>query len=139
MTLVLDRITTYDPTLDEHDSHYFLKNLVQQGWYCYSSKEISIDDVVSAIETYILLHATVSIPDKGIAKFWTPNPINVLKYVMDSDGNWHDISLYKPFDGYLVQAAVWSNGFYYLVSYKDFLIEANLYIDFQTKEQYNYL
>jgi hypothetical protein len=38
----------------------------------------------------------------------------------------------------LVQGAYWSNGFYYLVSHLDFIVEANLFVDLATKEQYNY-
>lgn len=135
---LLATTSAFEATLDEQDSHYYLAQLQKKDWFKYSSQDISIDDVVSAIGTFVLLHASVSYPEKGIAKLWTPNPITVLKYVMDSLGSWHTINEFKPFDGYFVQGAVWSNGFYYIVSHKDFLLEASLFIDIQTKEQYNY-
>jgi hypothetical protein len=57
---------------------------------------------------------------------------------MDEQLNWHSFSEFSPFNGYTVQGCDWSNGFYYIVSNKDFIIEANLYIDYQTKDQHNY-
>ena len=76
--------------------------------------------------------------EKDISKFWTPIPYIIFRYVMDDTGGWHHVSEFKPFDGYTVQGAAWSNGFYYIVSNKDFLLEANLFVDIHTKEQYNY-
>jgi hypothetical protein len=57
---------------------------------------------------------------------------------MTNDNSWAEISRLDPNPGFLVQGAYWSNGFYYLVSNDDFLLEANLFVDLFTKEQYNY-
>lgn len=138
MTDLLHRTNLYESTLDEGDSHYYLSVVQQKDWFKYSSNDISIDTVCSAIDTFVLLHASMSYPEKDITRFWTPIPYIVFRYVMDDSGNWHEVSEFKPFDGYTVQGASWSNGFYYLVSNKDFLLEANLFVDIHTKEQYNY-
>jgi hypothetical protein len=138
MSELLHRTTIFESTLDEEDSHFYLSVIQQQKWFKYSSTDISINDVCSAIDTFVLLHASISYPEKDISKFWTPIPYIVFRYVMDDLGSWHHVSEFKPFDGYTVQGAAWSNGFYYIVSNKDFLIEANLFVDIHTKEQYNY-
>lgn len=138
MSDLLQRTNLFESTLDEEDSHYYLRTIQSQDWFSYSSKDISIDDVCSAIDTFIMLHASVSYPEKNIPKLWTPIPVVVLRYVMDQNGDWQTISEFKPFYGYTVQGACWSNGFYYLVSHKDFLLEANLFVDVHTKELYNY-
>jgi hypothetical protein len=138
MITLLQKTSILEPTLDEEDSHFFLNNLLKKNFNEYSSRNISIEQVSSAIDSFILLHACVDLPDKLNMKFWTPKPIGTFRYCMDASLNWHHVLQYNPFDGYLVQGAYWSNGFYYLVSYEDFLLEANLYVDDRTKEQYNY-
>lgn len=138
MSDLLHRTNLFESTLDEEDSHFYLSVIQQQKWFKYSSTDISVDGVSSAIDTFILLHASIAYPEKDISKFWTPIPYIVFRYVMDDLGNWHHISEFKPFHGYTVQGAAWSNGFYYLVSHKDFLLEASLFVDIHTKEQYNY-
>lgn len=138
MITLLQKTDALDPSMDEEDSHFFLQVLLKKNLNCYSSKDLPIDSVSSAIDTFVMLHATVDIPDKLAIKLWTPKPIGVFRYVMDSEGSWHHILELNPFNGYLVQGAYWSNGFYYIVSHEDFLIEANLYVDDKTKEQYNY-
>jgi hypothetical protein len=139
MITLLDRISVEESLYDEEDSFYFLNNLLKDSnWIKYSSNEESLDDVVSAIQTFIMLHASVDIPDKAINKFWTPKPIGTFRYVLTSEFTWASISEYNPVPGYLVQGSYWSNGFYYLVSNQDFLLEANLLVDLRTKEYYNY-
>jgi len=138
MITLLQKTDALDPSMDEEDSHFFLQVLLKKSWNPYSSKDISIDNVISAIDSFVMLHATVDLPDKLAIKLWTPKPVGVFKYVMDSEGGWHHILELKPFHGYLVQGAYWTNGFYYIVSFEDFLIEANLYVDDKTKHQYNY-
>jgi len=138
MITLLQKTNVFDPSMDEEDSHFFLQVLLKKNWNCYSSKDLPIDSVSSAIDTFVMLHATVDMPDKLAIKFWSPKPVGVFKYVMDSAGHWHNILELNPFHGYLVQGAYWSNGFYYIVSHEDFLLEANLYVDDKTKEQYNY-
>jgi hypothetical protein len=138
MITLLQKTSILDSSLDEEDSHFFLQTLFNKNWNCYSSKDIPIEEVTSAIESYVLLHAAVDMPDKLGIKIWTPKPIGVFRYCMDAQLNWHHVLEINPFHGYLVQGAYWSNGFYYIVSYEDFLIEANLYVDDLTKEQYNY-
>jgi hypothetical protein len=127
-----------DPSMDEEDSHYFLQVLLRKDWNSYSSKNISIDEVSSAIDSFVMLHAAVDLPDKLAMKIWTPKPVGVFRYSMDSNLDWHHVLELNPFHGYLVQGAYWTNGFYYIVSHEDFLLEANLYVDDRTKEQYNY-
>jgi hypothetical protein len=139
MITLLDRISVEESLYDEEDSFYFLNNLLKDSnWIKYSSNEESLDDVVSAIQTFIMLHASVDIPDKAINKFWTPKPIGTFRYILTGEFTWASISEYNPVSGYLVQGSYWSNGFYYLVSNQDFLLEANLLVDLRTKEYYNY-
>jgi hypothetical protein len=138
MITLLQKTTILEPSMDEEDSHFFLQNIMKKNWNSYSSRNISIEEVTSAIESFVLLHALVDLPDKFGITFWTPKPIGVFRYVMDNHLSWHQILEFNPFDGYLVQGAYWSNGFYYIVSYEDFILEANLYVDDRTKEQYNY-
>lgn len=137
-SVLLEKTSIMEPTMDEEDSHFFLRESLSEQWYSYTSKDHSLDDVVKAIENFILLHACIFLPEVGLGKFWTPTPLEVFKYVMDSEGNWNPISEFNPFNGYKVQGCYWANGFYYLVSYDNFLLEANLYVDFHTKETYNY-
>lgn len=139
MTDIVKRTLALEASMDPEDSHFFLSKLQHQSWYRYSSQDMSIDDVVAAIQSYVLFHAAVSFPEKLISKFWTPTPIGTFRYVMDSNGHWHELSEFNPYPGYLVQGCYWTNGFYYIVSNGDFLLEANLFVDKQTKEQYNYL
>jgi hypothetical protein len=138
MSSLLENTNLLEPFFDEEDSYYYLENIINKPWFGYTSKDSSLEDVVGSIETFINLHACVYMPQKGFPKFWTPTPIHTFKFIMDKEMNWKPILKLKPYQGFLVQGAAWSNGFYYLVSDKDFLIEANLYIDIQTREQYNY-
>lgn len=139
MNFLLEKTSVLESNFDEEDSYFFLSSLIfQQNWYSYSSKDKPLDDVIQAIQTFIMLHACVFISDKDISRFWTPAPLSVFKFIMDDQMNCHSFSEFSPFNGYTVQGCSWSNGFYYLVSSKDFLIEANLYVDLETKQQYNY-
>ena len=138
MITLLQKTSIMDSSMDEEDSHYFLQVLLRKNWNSYSSKNISIDEVSSAIDSFIMLHAAVDLFDKLAMKIWTPKPVGVFRYSMDANLHWHYVLELNPFHGYLVQGAYWTNGFYYIVSHEDFLLEANLYIDDRTKEQYNY-
>jgi hypothetical protein len=138
MITLLQKASIIESSYDEEDSHYFLENIQKDIWYSYSSKEYPIDTITSAIESFISHQATVDLPDQAIKRFWTQKPIGAFRYKMLQDGSWASISSYDKTPGFLVQGSYWTNGFYYLVSNQDFLIEANLYIDLFTKEQYNY-
>lgn len=139
MSNLLLKTSIIESDYDEEDSHFFLQTMqARNDWFSYSSKEYPIDDVISAIETYIMLHATVDLSAVLQGKFWTPKPVGGFRYKMTEDGSWASVVDYKPVPGFLVQGAYWSNGFYYLVSNGDFLLEANLFVDLFTKEQYNY-
>lgn len=139
MLTLLDRISSVETTLDEEDSWWFLKNMqFQQDWNCYSSKNYSLDIIVSTIELFVLSHAKVQIPMENMGLFWSPNPIGIFKYRMLEDGSWSALKAIDVKPGYNVQGAYWSNGFYYLVSSDDFLLEANLFVDHDTKEKYKY-
>lgn len=139
MITLLQKTSIIESSYDEEDSHYFLENIQKENvWYSYSSKDYSIDDVTSAIESFITLHASVKLKNQLFTTFWTPKPIGAFRYLMTKDNSWAEISTIKPNDGFLVQGAYWSNGFYYLVSSEDFLLEANLFVDLFTKDQYNY-
>lgn len=139
MPTLLELTSSMESSYDEEDSHYFLSNYqFLKEWNCYSSKVYPIDEVVSLIETYILLHASVDIQQVGLSKFWTPKSLGVFRYVMDSEGSWHHVLKFNPFPGYTVQGQYWNNGFYYIVSSKDFLLEANLFVDNHTKIFHNY-
>lgn len=137
-TLILDKTSAMEASLDEEDSWYFLSKIVNQNWFSYSSKDFPLDTIIDSIQNYIMLHACVMLHEKGLGKFWTPTPIEVFRYVMDDNLSWHTVSEFKPFDGYTVQGCYWENGFYYLVSYNQFILEASLYVDSQTKNTYNY-
>ena len=106
--------------------------------YHVCSKKYSLDIIVSTIELFVLSHAKVQIPMDNMGLFWSPNPIGIFKYRMLEDGFWSPLKAIHPKSGYDVQGAYWSNGFYYLVSNEDFLLEANLFIDQDTKEKYKY-
>lgn len=136
--IILDKTSIMEPSLDEEDSWYFLSKIIDQDWSCYSSKDLPLDSVIESIQTFVMLHACVMLHDKGLGKFWTPTPIEVFRYIMDENLDWKFVSEFKPFDGYTVQGCYWVNGFYYLVSYKDFILEASLYVDHETKTTYNY-
>ena len=138
MITLLQKTTILESSYDEEDSNYFLETIQKDYSILYSSKEYPIDAVIESINSFILLHATISMPSKGYGKFWSAKPIGVFRYVLNQDGSLGQYSIIKPLTGYLVQGAYWSNGFYYLVSHLDFVVEANLFVDLATKEQYNY-
>jgi hypothetical protein len=138
MVTLLQKTSLLETSYDEEDSSYFLETIQKDYSISYSSKDYSIDTISESINTFILLHATISLPNKGYGKFWSAKPIGSFRYILNADGSCGLCSTIKPPSGYLVQGAYWSNGFYYLVSHLDFLIEANLFIDLATKEQYNY-
>ena len=138
MNFLLEKTTAIESTFDEEDSHFYLSSLMAKQWHSYSSNDRPLDDVVQAIQTFVLLHACIFLPDKELSRFWSPTPLSVFKFIMDNQLNWHPFSHFSPYNGYTVQGCDWSNGFYYIVSNEDFVIEANLHVDFQTKEQYNY-
>jgi hypothetical protein len=139
MISLLQKTSIIESSYDEEDSHYFLENIQKdQSWYLYSSRDYSIDQITSAIESFITLQATVKLKNELFNNFWTPKPIGAFRYKMTNDNSWAEISKLDPNLGFLVQGAYWSNGFYYLVSNDDFLLEANLFVDLFTKEQYNY-
>lgn len=139
MITLLDRITNVESTLDEEDSWWFLSSIqAHQDWNTYSSKKYPLDVIVSTIELYVLSQAKVKIPIDDMGSFWSPNPIGIFKYRMLEDGSWSSLKSITIEPGYNVQGAYWSNGFYYLVSNENFLLEANLFIDNETKEKYKY-
>jgi len=139
MISLLQKTSIIESSYDEEDSHYFLENIQKdQSWYSYSSRDYSIDQITSAIESFCTLQATVKLKNELFNNFWTPKPIGAFRYIMTNDNSWAEISKLNPNPGFLVQGAYWSNGFYYLVSNQDFLLEANLFVDLFTKEQYNY-
>lgn len=127
-----------EPTFDEQDSYVFLASKQLEPWQIYSSKDMPVDKVVQMIDNFTMLQASVDLSHMGMPKFWTVQPLGSFRYVMNSEGSFESYTSYKPVQGYLVQGAFWSNGFYYIVSVKDFILEANLFIDFQTKLDYNY-
>lgn len=137
---LLKRISSLDSSFDEEDSYYFLLdlNLKLSQFNCYSSKEYSLEDVSNLIQTFQMLHAHINVANMGYPRFWTQTPLFVFRYSMDHDNKWQPVSILNPNNFYLVQGAYWENGHYYLVSHKDFLIEANLFVDDETKTLYNY-
>jgi hypothetical protein len=138
MITLLQKTTILESSYDEEDSNYFLETIQKDYSILYSSKEYPIDVVIESINSFILLHATISMPNEGYGKFWSAKPIGAFRYVLNADGSLGQYSIIRPLTGYLVQGAYWSNGFYYLVSHLDFIVEANLFVDLATKEQYNY-
>ena len=135
---LLESTNNLESTLDEEDSSFYLENILNKPWFAYTSNEFPLEKVVQLIQNFISFHACIYMPQKGFPKFWTQNPLTVFKFIMDKDLNWKPILYFNPHQGFLVQGAAWSNGFYYLVSNDSFLIEANLFVDIQTRDQYNY-
>jgi hypothetical protein len=138
MSDLLLRTTALGSSFDEQDSYVFLAAMQKEPWQLYSSKNYPLDVIVELIDNYIRLQASVDLSHMGMPKFWSPDPVGSFRYVMDKDESFLPYFSYKPVEGFLVQGSYWSNGFYYLVSNQDFLLEANLFIDLQTKLDYNY-
>lgn len=138
MTDLLARTHLLEPTFDEQDSFVYLASMYREPWLIYSSRDYPIDEVVNLIESFVMLHASVELVHMGIPRLWSPISIGSFRYVMTENQTWTDYLPYKPLPGYLVEGAYWSNGLYYLVSYQDFLLEATLFVDSQTKLDYNY-
>lgn len=135
---LLEKISVLESSFDEEDSYYFFLDLKSKYQHSYSSKYLPLEDTSSLIEAFLMLHAYIDMSHMGYPRFWSQNPLFVFRYAMDSTNGWQRLSILNPGKYYLVQGASWTNGFYYLVSHNDFLIEANLFIDNETKTLYNY-
>jgi len=116
---------------------------VCKDWYCYSTKELNTQVVLALSDLFCLTHGRISHIEVDTLDYWSVRPINVFRYKLLDDGSCDALFYANPNynkDGYIVEGAFWSNGFFYQVlhqnanpdNYIDLLIELNLFVDKRT-------
>lgn len=135
-----------ESTLDEQDSFRLVQNFhnVFPFYYHYSVASHGFTEVLNLATTFCVLHARVKINVTGFEQTINSSiPLDVLRYKMLADGSYYMVSqtksFYKP--GYIVEGALWSNGFYHLTRKEDSkeILDIHFYIDQYTKNLHRYL
>lgn len=135
---------------NEEKSFDFLQFIYSyQNWYSYTTKELDKETVLRLTDIFSLSHGKIIHPEHSSLDFWSIEPINVFRYRMTADQYFEKIRYANPkynVDGYIVEGAYWSNGFYYQViddnisldNYVNEIHELNLFIDKATFQIQNY-
>jgi hypothetical protein len=135
-----------ESTLDEQSSFGLVENFyhVFPLFYHYSSNEYGLKETLNVATTFSALHARVKVQVNGFDQTINSSiPLDILRYKMLEDGSYHSVSrsksFYKP--GYIVEGALWSNGFYHLTREEDStqILDLHFYIDQYTKTMHRYI
>jgi hypothetical protein len=81
MNFLLEKTQAFESTFDEEDSHYYLSSLISKEWYSYTSKDRPLDEVIEAIQTFVMLHACIFLSEKDLSRFWSPTPLSCFKFI----------------------------------------------------------
>lgn len=137
-------LTSLQSEWDEFKSFEFLQLYSGcKDWCCYSTKELDNQVVLALSDLFCLTHGRISHIDVDTLDYWSVRPVNVFRYKLLEDGSCDALFYVNPRynkEGYIVEGAFWSNGFFYQVireganpdNYIDFLVELNLFIDKRT-------
>jgi hypothetical protein len=113
-------------------------------FYHYSAIEYGLKETLDLATTFSALHARVKVQVNGFDQTINSSiPLDILRYKMLEDGFYHSVSrsksFYKP--GYIVEGALWSNGFYHLTREEDStqILDLHFYIDQYTKTMHRYI
>jgi len=135
-----------ESTLDEQSSFDLVKNFsnVFPLFYHYSSNECGFKETLDITTTFSALHARVKVQVNGFDQTINSSiPLDILRYKMLEDGSYHTVSRVKSFyrPGYIVEGALWSNGFYHLTREEDStkILNLHFYIDQYTKTMHRYI
>jgi hypothetical protein len=135
-----------DATLDESTSFDIVKNFSNSFplFTYYSAEKNTLKTVLDLATTFSALHARVKVNVQGFNQtIISTIPLDVLRYKMLKNGFPYTIStaksLYKP--GYIVEGALWSNGFYHLTRQENSnqIMDLHFYVDPNTKTLNRYL
>lgn len=135
-----------DATLDESDSFAVVSNYAEvfPFSYHYPAKDYGLETIINVATTFSVLHGRVYL-GSSISFDQTINstvPIDVLRYKMLPDGSWYTTSSVPGThkEGYIVEGAMWSNGFYHLTREEKSkqILDIHLFIDQMTKDLYKY-
>ena len=135
-----------EATLDEGTSFDIVKNFVNSFPFFvhYSAEQNTLKAVLNLVTTFSALHARVKVNVEGFNQtIISTIPLDVLRYKMLKNGSPYTISLakslYKP--GYIVEGALWSNGFYHLTRQENSnqIMDLHFYVDPNTRTLNRYL
>lgn len=139
-------IHSIEATLDEEDSFELVKNFTQvfPFYHHYSIAEHGFKPVLDLATTFSALHSRVKIKISGFEQTINSSiPLDVLRYKMLADGSYCPLrsSVIDNHPGYIVEGALWSNGFYYLTREEESIniLDLHFYVDQYTKTMHRYL
>ncbi len=135
-----------ESTLDEETSFNIVKNFTNYfpSFIHYSVEKNTFKTTLDLATTFSALHARVKVDVDGFNQtIVCVIPLDILRYKMLSNGFPYTIStaksLHKP--GYIVEGALWSNGFYHLTREENSnqIMDLHFYVDPNTKTLNRYL
>lgn len=139
-SISLDQFLNNEATFSAESSFYFLKFYqYYYDWNLYDSNAYGLYNVNSLINTFISLHGKINISSKenSTLSVYSPQPLGLFRYRMDSENSWKDLGYLNKIQGFLVEGAYWNNGFFYRVLDNN-VIESKLFIDDRTLISYSY-
>lgn len=142
--LSVENITSFPATYDEEASYGFLQYYqIANDWYIYDSHELGIPTVKFLTDKFAAFHGKIpfveeKLPSEFLKSFWSALPIAVFKFKFLQDQSFYLVKSAKKVDGYIVQGAYWQNGFFYVVTDKEDIIQVKLFIDQETKDKNYY-
>jgi hypothetical protein len=139
-------IHSIEATLDEEDSFELVKNFSQvfPFYYHYSVSQHGFKQVLDLATTFSALHSRVKIKISGFEQTINSSiPLDVLRYKMLPDGSYCSLGSSRIANqpSYIVEGALWSNGFYYLTREQDSIniLDLHFYVDQYTKTMHRYI
>jgi hypothetical protein len=129
-----------DANFSAEDSYHFLMCYqFYTDWNVYDSDILGMDAVEQLVSLYCKFHGKINVSSrrKSVLSIWSGDPLGVFRYRMDSQNLWKEIGFLNRIQGYVVEGAYWSNGFFYRVMDK-LVIQLKLYIDDMTLIGYSY-
>ena len=139
--LLIENISSIDPTLYEQDSFEFLLFYqTHKNWIVYDSSIHDPQTVYSLTQNFVNFHGKIPFPEdlKINDSYWSAYPLGIFKYKMLETGLAYHLTPKNNKLGYLVAGMFWTNGFFYLVKDENQIVQIKLFIDPDTKKQYSY-
>lgn len=139
--LSVENISSVPATYDEETSYGFLQYYqFANDWYVYDSDELGVFTVKFLADKFAAFHGKIpfieeKFPSEFVKSFWSALPIAVFKFKFLEDQSFYLIQSVKKVEGYIVQGAYWQNGFFYVVTDKEEIIQVKLFINQETKEK----
>jgi len=138
---LLKKISELDPSFDEENSYFFLRDYISFfNWNIYSTKNYPFEIIEHITKLFTDAHGQISLNDLAQTSnsIWSSTPLGVFRYRMDENNFWRNIGYLNKIKGYIVEGAYWNNGFFYHVLDDTKVLEISLYINDSTMIRYNY-